>query len=112
MRLVIVLLLLCACLAGCDGATCIDGRIFDDKKTPLKGAEVILLAPGRDRYCSSVTKADGSYSVGFTHAPVKLDLAFVVSKDGFKTHVESIVSGAHHEYTVILTPRQEASKPR
>jgi len=113
MRLVLVALTLCVCLVGCDGFTSVAGRVVDPKNAPLKDAEVILLAPGEGRSCSNTTRGDGSYNVGFTHEPARFDLAFVVSKDGFKTHVELIRSSAVlRGYTIVLTPRQPPPKSR
>ncbi len=52
---------------------------------PFQGAEVQMktISGGRDDKVK--TDTDGSFSVGFSHAPWNVDLSLTVSKEGYKT---------------------------
>jgi len=78
-------LLLLLSVAGCDGFTHISGKVTDTNGKPIQGAEVRMktISGGRDDKVK--TDTEGSFTVGFSHAPWNVDLLLTVSKDGYKT---------------------------
>lgn len=49
------------------------------------------------------TDTDGSFSVGFSHAPWKVDLALTVSKEGCKTFEKRFTSEEAKEFPATIT---------
>ena len=90
-------------LAGCDGFTHIKGKVVDANGKPIRGAlvEMKTVSGGRDDQVK--TDADGSFSVGFTHAPYNVDLAVTVSKEGFKTFEKGFKSADAKQFPATIT---------
>ena len=90
-------------VAGCDGFTHIKGRVTDTNGKPIQGAlvEMKTISGGRDG--QSKTDADGSFSVGFTHAPWNVDLSLTVSKQGYKTFEKRFKSEEAKQFPTTIT---------
>ena len=71
-------------LSACDGFTHIKGKVVDENGKPVPGALVELKTDSGGRTDQARSEADGSFSVGFSHAPFKVDLTLTVSKEGYK----------------------------
>ena len=95
-------------IAGCDGFTHIKGRVTDINGKPVQGAlvEMKTISGGRDDQLRSA--ADGSFEVGFSHAPWNVDLALKVSKEGYKTFEKRFKSADAEQFpeTITLEPVQ------
>lgn len=89
--------------AGCDGFTHIKGKVVDANGKSLQGAlvEMKTVSGGRDDQVK--TDADGSFSVGFTHAPFNVDLTVTVSKEGYKTFEKGFKSGDAKQFPTTIT---------
>jgi hypothetical protein len=100
-RAVTVVLLLS--LAGCDGFTHIKGKVVDANGKSIQGAlvEMKTVSGGRDDQVK--TDADGSFSVGFTHAPFNVDLAVTVSKEGYNTFEKRFKSADAKQLPTTIT---------
>jgi hypothetical protein len=91
-----VLLAVClAFCAACDGGVSVNGHVLDESGRPIKGARVILISKGR--MGETMSREDGSYSVGFTHAPGEPNGTLTVSKKGYETYWRQFTSDAEIE---------------
>ena len=90
----IAVLLVAMLLAGCDGYLSVQGRALDPAGKPIAGASVSLMTYGHSRCIlknDCTTDATGRYEVGLVGEPIaKVAHTLIVSKDGFKTHCESL----------------------
>lgn len=94
---------------GCDGGTDVSGRVVSPDRSPVAGAKVTLehrsQDPLDDYHMEQVTKSDGAYHVGITHAPgAKINFSLSVSKKGFEEFQETIKSNVdirNHEIELI-----------
>ena len=107
-------LVLLLSFAGCDGFTHIKGKVTDTTGKPIQGAEVELKTTSGGRDDKVKTSTDGSFSVGFSHAPWKVDLALTVSKDGYKTFEKRLTSEDAKQFpaTIALEAMQSAGRSR
>lgn len=100
-------------LAACDGFTHIGSKVTDTSGKPIQDAQVEMKTGGRDE--KTKTGADGSFSIGFTHAPFNVDLVVTVSKEGYKTFEKRFTARDASQFpqTIVLERAQAAgeSKP-
>jgi hypothetical protein len=113
-RIKVLTFVLVLVIAGCDGFTHIKGRVTDMNGKPVQGAlvEMKTISGGRDDQLKSAS--DGSFSVGFSHAPWNVDLALTVSKEGYKTFEKRFKSADAKQFpaTIILEPVQNVDDTR
>jgi hypothetical protein len=101
--------LLLPCL-GCDGYTRVHGRIRDGSGLPVAGAVVVINPKGSAYPKETKSSADGTYSVGSTHAPFRhVTLTLVVSKEGFKSVQKEFKSRENtRQMDIVLLPQSSA----
>ncbi|HKR60208.1 MAG TPA: carboxypeptidase-like regulatory domain-containing protein [Pyrinomonadaceae bacterium] len=101
-------------MTACDGFTHIKAKVTDMKGKPIQGALVQMKTMSGGRDDQSKTGTDGSFSVGFSHAPWSVDLLLTVSKDGYKTFEKRFKSeeGAEFPTTIILQPVQRVDESK
>ena len=94
--------------SGCDGYTRVHGIIRDADGTPISGALVVFNPKGSAYPKQTMSSADGTYTVGSTHAPFRdVPLTLVVSKDGYRTAEKGFKSGDHtREMDIVLLPEK------
>ena len=90
-------------ITACDGFTHIKGKVTDSNGKPVQGAlvEMKTISGGRDDQSKSA--ADGSFSVGFSHAPWNVDLALTISKEGYKTFEKRFKSAEAKQLPTTIT---------
>jgi len=98
------------CLAACDGFTHIGSRVTDTNGKPIENAQVEMKTGGRDGKVK--TGADGSFSIGFSHAPFNVELVVTVSKEGYKTFEKrfSALDASQFPPTINLERAQSAAE--
>jgi hypothetical protein len=102
-RMTVFTLVLALAVAGCDGFTHLQGKVTDMNGQPIQGAIVQMKTVSGGRDDKSTTKADGSFSVGFTHAPFNVDLLLTVSKEGYTTVERRFKSGDAKQFPPTIT---------
>ena len=95
-------------LMACDGFTHIEGRVTDTNGKPIEGAQVEMKTPSGNRDDKGKTDADGSFRVGFTHAPFTISLLITISKEGYKTFERRFTAGNAKQFprTIALERAQ------
>ena len=98
------LLLLCL---GCDGYTRVHGRIRDGSGLPVADAVVVFNPKGSAYPKETKSSADGTYSVGSTHAPSRhVTLTLVVSKEGYQSVQKEFRSRENtRQMDIVLLPQ-------
>jgi hypothetical protein len=100
---IIAIFLLLFCVLACDGFTHLKGKVLDKNGKPVEGAFVEMKTVSGGRKDETKTEADGSFSVGFTHAPFNVDLILSVSKGGYKTYETRFKSSEAREHPMNIT---------
>jgi uncharacterized GH25 family protein len=100
---IISIFLLLLCVIACDGFTHLKGKVLDKNGQPVEGALVEMKTVSGGRKDETKSKSDGSFSVGFTHAPFNVDLILTVSKGGYKTSETKFKSSEARERTMNIT---------
>jgi hypothetical protein len=110
----VLTLILALSIAGCDGFTHIQGKVTDMNGKPIRGAAVKMKTISGGRDDESTTEDDGSFSVGFTHAPFNVDLMLTVSKEGYKTVERRFKSADAKQFppTIVLEAVPNAAQPK
>jgi hypothetical protein len=104
--------LLLPCL-GCDGYTRVHGTIRDASGFPVAGAIVVFNPKGSTYPKQTKSLADGTYTVGSTHAPfLHVPLTLVVSKEGYTTVGQEFNSTREHVrlMDVVLLPEDSGAE--
>jgi hypothetical protein len=98
----VLVFLLLTTLVACDGYTSVRGHVQDSTGKPIEKASVTLETFGRQDDID--TAKDGSFEVGFTHAPREVQLTLRVTKPGFKPFSETFSSRSRPEgdHKIIL----------
>ena len=78
--------------AGCDAYTECNGVIVDGDGHPISGAKVSLTTNGNPVGPDDISKEDGSFDVGWTHASNTEPIELRVHKDGFRDDVRRVPS--------------------
>ena len=109
-KLLLLFALICI-LSACDGFTHVTGKVMDENGKPVPGAMVELKTDSGGRRQQAKSAADGSFSVGFSHAPFQLDLTLTVSKQGYKSIETKFKSNQAKELptTIVLLRDQTTS---
>ena len=95
--------LLLFCNLACDGVTHLKGKVLDKNGKPVEGAFVEMKTVSGGRKDVTKSAVDGTFSVGFTHAPFNIDLTLTVSKGGYKTFDTRFKSSDARERTMNIT---------
>jgi len=107
----VVLLVLTLPASACDGVTGVGGHVIDAKRRPIAGA-VVTLATSTGRKGEVITREDGRFRVGITHAPVLCgDLRFRVSANGFADHDELVTCKTNRTGDIVLVSREPGRAP-
>lgn len=100
---IVAIFLLLFCVLACDGFTHLKGKVLDKDGKPVEGAFVEMKNVSGGHKDETRTEADGSFSVGFTHAPLNIDLILTVSKGGYKTFEIRFKSSEARERPMNIT---------
>jgi hypothetical protein len=100
---IISIFVLLLCISACDGFTNLEGKVLDKNGKPIEGAFVEMKTVSGGRKDETKSKADGTFSVGFTHAPFNVDLILKVSKVGYKTSETRFKSNDARERPMNIT---------
>jgi hypothetical protein len=107
----IVVALVVAFLAGCDGGAVISGRVLDPQGTPIPGAVIrVEPLPGNEKLMrprEAVSGANGAYEHAFTHAPVKAKYLVTTTRVGYQPDKHYLTNGAHRNHDIRLIPENE-----
>jgi hypothetical protein len=85
-----IVFVLLTTMFACDGHTSVHGHVQDSNGKPIEKASVTLETNGRKDDIE--TANDGSFEVGFTHAPTEVQLTLRATKPGFKPFSETFSS--------------------
>jgi hypothetical protein len=105
---IVICLIACPSLPGCDGATYVEGRVTSEGR-PLPNAKVIVIQEGKAEPVPMYVATDGRFGLHWAHEPRPLRMKLKVTHEGFEPYEESFVGNQKFERNVELNPSQAAT---